>query len=100
MDGIVIIGLLLLGGALIARSAKATAGMDDTPVSLDNIRKGIKNGWYTAELGVYNSTPCVKLTGKDKNGKDFSDYYPISSEDFIILRDVDKIPVVAHWVNE
>ena len=27
MDGIVIIGLLLLGGALIARSAKATAGM-------------------------------------------------------------------------
>ena len=101
MDSLVIIGLLLLGGFAIAAAKKhdSVDGMEDTPVSLDNIRKGVANGWYTAELGVYNDTPCIKLTGKDVDGKTKIYYNVISKEDWITLRDQDKIPVIAHWID-
>ena len=44
MDGIIIIGMFV-AAALIAAAAKPVpkdlAGMEDTPVSIDNIRKGV-----------------------------------------------------------
>ena len=86
MDGIVIIGLLLLGGALIARSAKATAGMDDTPVSLDNIRKGVSRGWYKARLTRVNGQPAIYLYGLNTAGKEYGDTYPISENDWQTLK--------------
>ena len=86
MDGIVIIGLLLLGGALIARSAKATAGMDDTPVSLDNIRKGVARGWYTCTLTRVDGQPAVRLSGTTTDGEETSDVYPITEDDWQTLK--------------
>ena len=86
MDGIVIIGLLLLGVALIARSAKATAGMDDTPVSLDNIRKGVERGWYSCVLTRVNGKPAVRLSGTATDGTYTTDVYPITENDWQILK--------------
>lgn len=86
MDGIVIIGLLLLGGALIARSAKATAGMDDTPVSLDNIRKGVARGWYTCTLTRVDGQPAVRLSGTTTDGTYTTDVYPITEDDWQTLK--------------
>lgn len=86
MDGIVIIGLLLLGGALIARSAKATSGMQDTPVSIDNIRRGVKEGWYICVLTRIDGRPAVRLSGRLQNGQEYLGTYPISENDWQTLK--------------
>lgn len=86
MDGIIIFGLLLLGGALIARSAKATAGMDDTPVSIDNIRKGVARGWYSCVLTRVDGKPAVRLIGTTTDGEATADVYPITENDWQTLK--------------
>ena len=86
MDGIVIIGLLLLGGALIARSAKATSGMQDTPVSIDNIRRGVKEGWYICVLTRVDGKPAVRLSGTATDGTYTTGVYPISENDWQTLK--------------
>lgn len=86
MNELVLIGILLLGGALIARSAKATAGMDDTPVSLDNIRKGVERGWYKARLTRVNGQPAIYLYGLNTAGQEYGDTYPLSENDWQTLK--------------
>lgn len=86
MDGIVIIGLLLLGGVLISRSAKATAGMEDTPVSIDNIRKGVARGWYSCVLTRVDGKPAVRLSGTTTDGEETADVYPITEDDWQTLK--------------
>ena len=86
MDGFVIIGILLLGGLLIRQSAKATAGMTDTPVSIDNIQKGVARGWYTAELTRVDGQPAVRLSGTTTDGTYTSDVYPIAESDWQTLK--------------
>ena len=87
MDGIVVISILLLGGLLLkAVSPKGTSGMNDTPVSIDNVRRGVANGWYKAMLARVNEKPAVFLYGKNIVGQDSSGYYPISEADWQTLK--------------
>ena len=72
MDGIVIIGILA-AAALIAAAAKPSQskilGMEDTPVSIENIRRGVANGWYDCVLIRVDGKPAVRLSGKTTSGK-------------------------------
>ena len=88
MDGLVVIGILLLGGFLISvQKNKGAAGMQDDPVSLNNIRRGVANGWYTCTLTRVDGEPAVRLTGKTVvGGKQYTDVYPISETDWQTLR--------------
>ena len=54
MDGLIVIGILLLGGIAMAaakkKNANGTGLITDQPVTIDNIRKGVERGWYNALL--------------------------------------------------
>lgn len=89
MDGIVIISALaaFVLFCVAARPSQAAAqGMEDTPVSIDNIRRGVQNGWYTCVLVRVDGIPAVHLTGKTADGKTYSDVYPITQEDWNTLK--------------
>ena len=88
MDGLVIISALLLGGFALAAFSKPRTmdGMEDTPVSIDNIRRGVANGWYTCTLVVVDGKPAVHLSGRTSDGKQYSDVYPITQADWDTLR--------------
>ena len=89
MDGIIIIGVFV-AAALIAAAAKPVSkemsGMEDTPVLIDNIRRGVANGWYTCTLLVVDGIPAVRLSGRTADGKSYSDVYPITAEDWNVLQ--------------
>ena len=88
MDGIVIIGILLAGGFIISALNKkqGTSGMNDTPVSLENIRKGVERGWYKATLCRVDGKPAIYLYGIDANGNNYGDTYPITENDWQTLK--------------
>lgn len=89
MDGIVIIGMFV-AAALVAAAAKPSQskilGMEDTPVSIENIRRGIANGLYDCVLIRVDGKPAVRLSGKTTSGQYFSDVYPITQSDFDTLQ--------------
>lgn len=62
------------------------SGMNDTPVSLENVRRGVKNGWYTAQLLRVDGMPAIRLSGKITNGRQYSDIYPLSESDYETLK--------------
>lgn len=89
MTGIVVIGLIAAGVLLYAATQKGGQemfGMADTPVSLENIRRGVANGWYKCTLTIVKGQPAVFLSGKTADGKTFSDVYPIAQADYDILK--------------
>lgn len=86
MQGLLIIGGIVLAVAFIRSATRGTSGMNDTPVSIDNIRRGVQNGWYTAQLTYYDGKPAVILSGKNTDGKLYTDIYPISKSDWETLR--------------
>ena len=86
MNELVLIGILLLGGLLIRQAAKSTSGMSDSPVSIENIRRGVANGWYTAQLTRVNGQPAIRLSGTRTDDTQFVDVYPISENDWQILK--------------
>ena len=87
MDGLIVISILLLGGFILSTTKKkGTSGMTDTPVSLDNIRRGVANGWYSATLTKVGDKFAIRLSGKLKNGQTFTDVYPISQIDWETLK--------------
>ena len=69
-----------IGLLLIANKQRGVGSMDDAPVALDNLKRGIANGWYTAELVMVDGQQAVRLSGKLTNGKQYSDVYPITEE--------------------
>lgn len=89
MDGIVIIGMFV-AAALVAAAAKPSQskilGMEDTPVSIENIRRGIANGLYDCVLIRVDGKPAVRLSGKTTSRQYFSDVYPITQSDFDTLQ--------------
>lgn len=87
MDGIVIIAALA-AVAIFAAAAKSdgTAGMSDTPVSAENVRKGVSRGWYKAALTRVNGQPAIYLYGKDTNGLEYGDKFPISETEWQQLK--------------
>ena len=89
MDGIICIGVLVAAALIVAAAkpiSKDVAGMEDTPVSIDNIRKGVANGWYTAVLTTVDGIPAVRLTGRTADGNTYSDVYLIAAEDWQTLK--------------
>lgn len=72
---VVAIGLLA-----IANKQRGVGSMNDPEVALDNIKRGIANGWYTAQLTTIDGRQAVRLSGKLINGKQYSDVYPITPE--------------------
>lgn len=69
-----------IGLLLIANKQRGVGSMDDAPVALDNLKRGIANGWYQAQLTTVSGKPAVRLSGKLTNGKPYSDVYPITAE--------------------
>ena len=88
MDGVIIIGILLIGGWLIKRASdkQGTSGMNDNAVSLENIRKGVERGWYKARLTRANGQPAIYLYGLNTAGQEYGDTYPISENDWQTLK--------------
>ena len=85
MDAIIIFAGL--AAVLYWASRKnSVSGMNDNPVSLENVRRGVKNGWYTATLLRVDGKPAIRLSGKVTNGRQYSDTYPISEADYATLR--------------
>lgn len=56
------------------------SGMTDAAPTLENLKRGIANGWYTAELTMVNGQQAVRLSGKLTNGKQYTDVYPVTPE--------------------
>lgn len=69
-----------IGLLFIANKQNGVGKMDDPAVALDNLKRGIANGWYQAQLTMVNGQPAVRLSGKLTNGQQYSDVYPITSE--------------------
>lgn len=65
---------------MIANKQHSVGKMSDPAVALDNLKRGIANGWYQAQLTIVDGQQAVRLTGKLTNGKQFSDVYPITPE--------------------
>ena len=88
MDSWIIFGLLVLGGFAIAASAKRNSvdGMEDTPVSIENIRKGVARGWYSATLCRVDGMPAVRLVGRTTDIEPYTDVFPITEEDWQTLK--------------
>lgn len=72
------IGAVLLWKILY--KTKSVGAMTDPAPTLDNLKRGISNGWYTAKLVMVDGQQAVRLTGKLTNGKQYSDVYPITPE--------------------
>lgn len=64
----------------IANKQRSVGSMNDPEVALDNLKRGIANGWYTAQLTTIDGQQAVRLSGKLTNGKQYSDVYPITPE--------------------
>lgn len=69
-----------IGLLFIANKQNGVGKMDDPAVALDNLKRGIANGWYTAQLTMVNGQQAVRLSGKLINGMPYSDVYPITPE--------------------
>ena len=87
--GVILIGVLAaVAFVAVVNKPKESEilGMEDQPVSIDNIRKGVARGWYTAVLTRVDGKPAIRLTGKNTNGGTYTDIFRISQEDFDTLQ--------------
>ena len=101
MDGLFVIGVLLLGGLLIAATGnKHVDGMDDKPVDINQVRKGVARGWYEAALTRVHGKPAIRLSGKLANGETYQDVFPITQEDFDQLQSEGYLIVLYNGENE
>lgn len=69
-----------IGLLLIANKQRGVGSMDDAPVALENLKRGIANGWYKAQLTMVNGQQAVRLSGKLTNGREYSDVYPVTPD--------------------
>lgn len=83
ISAIVVLGLLIMASR---HRNEDVAGMEDIPVSIDNIRKGVQRGWYTATLVRVNGVPAVRLSGRSADGMHYSDVFPVSEADWQQLK--------------
>ena len=92
--------LLLLGGAalyLIDRKAKAkpVGKLSDEPLDLDNILRGVSEGWYTARPQIMDGFGYVVwLAGKKADGQFYEEVFPIREETYnaLIAQGIGKLP--------
>lgn len=74
------IATIAWGLAKMRKKIDNVSGMTDAAPALENLKRGIANGWYTAELTMVNGQQAVRLSGKLTNGKQYSDVYPVTTE--------------------
>ena len=82
MKPITAIGLAL-GAAFVWKllsKQKSVGKMSDQAPTLENLKRGIANGWYTAEITTVDGKTAVRLSGKLTDGAYYQDVYPISAE--------------------
>lgn len=82
MKPITAIGLAL-GAAFVWKllsKQKSVGKMSDPAPTLENLKRGIANGWYTADITTVDGMPAVRLSGKLTDGTYYQDVYPISAE--------------------
>lgn len=60
--------------------------LEDGYVTADNIREGVKNGWYEAVLLRKDNEPFVRVTGVNTRGQQVDEIFHISQEDFDTLQ--------------
>lgn len=77
-----IIATIVVAIGLVKRANKQSSvgAMDDIPPTLENLKRGIANGWYQAQLTMVNGQQAVRLSGKLTNGREYSDVYPVTPE--------------------
>lgn len=93
MKPITAIGLALAAAVtwkLLHKRSQQVGAMSDPTPTLDNLKRGIANGWYTAKLTSFDGQQAVELSGKLTDGKPFVDIYPITVE---IANELRKIGV-------
>ena len=83
ISAVIVFGLLIMASK---HRNEDVAGMEDTPVSADNIRKGVSRGWYTATLVRVNGVPAVRLSGRSADGDTYTDVFPVTWEDWQTLK--------------
>ena len=87
MDGIVIIGALAAAVLICAAAKKNTQGLlVEYDVDAEDIREGVRNGWYTCQLTTKEGDPAVVLSGRMTDGKDYRGVYTISPNDWNALQ--------------
>lgn len=86
MKKYLLIGIAAVFCFAFLRKAKGTAGMNDPETSLDNIRRGVANGWYTCLLTRVNGKPAVRLSGKTTDGWTSTGVYPVSEKTWQTLK--------------
>lgn len=72
--------LMTIGVARIRKKLNEVSGMTDAAPTLDNLKRGMANGWYQAQLTMVNGRQAVRLSGKLTNGREYSDVYPVTPE--------------------
>lgn len=60
--------------------------MEDDPISIENIRRGVTNGWYTCVLTRVDNIPAVRLSGRTADGKIYTDVFAVTEEDWQTLK--------------
>ena len=80
MKPITAIGIAL-GAAFVWKllsKQKSVGKMSDPAPTLENLKRGIANGWYKAEITTVDGKRAVRLSGKLTNGTFYQDVYPIT----------------------
>lgn len=72
--------VVAIGLVKLANQQSSVGAMTDMVPTLDNLKRGIANGWYTAQLTIVNGQQAVRLSGKLTDGREYSDVYPITVE--------------------
>ena len=72
--------VVAIGLVLIANKQSKVGGMADAAPTLENLKRGIANGWYQAELVMVNGQQAVRLSGKLTNSQEYSDVYPVTTQ--------------------
>lgn len=83
MKPITAIGLSLAAAIiwkLLHKRSQMVGTMADPAPTIDNLKRGIANGWYKAQLTTVDGKLAVRLSGKRTDGKLYSDVYPITPE--------------------
>ena len=76
-----------MAAALIAAAAKKQPqGLVEYDVDIEDIREGVKNGWYTCVLTHKDDMPAVILSGKMTNGEEYNGVFSISESDWQTLK--------------
>lgn len=72
--------VVAIGLVKLANQQSSVGAMTDMAPTLENLKRGIANGWYQAKLTIVNGQQAVRLSGKLINGGEYSDVYPITPE--------------------